>query len=400
MLMTQPLRRRGLSDRQVRALPKRPRRYIVADPELRGHYVRIPPAGPNVFAAVARDPYGKQIWTTLGNTDLLPIEEARDKARAAIKRVKAGLPAIEAPPVKADTFEAVAAGWIKRHVAAKGLRTRDEIERCLDKYVLPHWREREFASIKRSDITRLLDHLEDNHGSRQADIVLSIVRAIANWHASRNDDYTTPFVRGMSRSDPDAARRKRILNDEELRSLWQATGNDAFGRFVRVLLLTAQRLEKVRTLRWSDIDVDGIWHIRSALREKSNAGSLQLPKLALDIIRAQPRLASNEFVFAGQRHRPINDMGANKAALDESCGVIDWRLHDLRRTARSLMSRAGVLSEHAERVLGHVIKGVEGIYDRHTFDAEKADALQRLASLIEIIINPPADNVHALRRRG
>jgi hypothetical protein len=50
-------------------------------------------------------------------------------------------------------------------------------------------------------------------------------------------------------------------------------------------------------------------------------------------------------------------------------------------------------------VLGHAIKGVEGIYDRHRYDVEKADALQRLANLVETIINPPADNVRQLRRR-
>ena len=60
---------------------------------------------------------------------------------------------------------------------------------CLTKYVLPHWREREFESLRRSDVARLLDHVEDNHGRRQADVVLSVVRAIGNWHASRNDDY-------------------------------------------------------------------------------------------------------------------------------------------------------------------------------------------------------------------
>ena len=71
----------------------------------------------------------------------MTIEEARDKARTAIKRVKAGLPPFEAPPTKPDFFEAVAGNWLKRHVEAKGLRTRDEIERVLRVYVLPHWRE-------------------------------------------------------------------------------------------------------------------------------------------------------------------------------------------------------------------------------------------------------------------
>ena len=127
---------------------------------------------------------------------------------------------------------------------------------------------------------------------------------------------------------------------------------------------------------------------------------MKLPKLALDIINAQPKFASNPYVFAGRGNGPINDMATAKAALDAASGVSGWVLHDLRRSARSLMSRADVRPDIAERVLGHAIKGVEGVYDRHRYDAEKADALQRLANLVETIINPPADNVRQLRRRG
>ena len=78
-------------------------------------------------------------------------------------------------------------------------------------------------------------------------------------------------------------------------------------------------------------------------------------------------------------------------------GFKPWVIHDLRRTARSLMSQAGVRPDIAERVLGHAIAGVEGVYDRHHYNDEKSDALNRLAALMERIINPPADNVVALR---
>ena len=76
-----------------------------------------------------------------------------------------------------------------------------------------------------------------------------------------------------------------------------------------------------------------------------------------------------------------------------------WVLHDLRRTARSLMSRAGIRPDISERVLGHVIKGVEGIYDRHAYTEEKAHALRALASLIENITNPPANKVVNIKSR-
>ena len=70
-----------------------------------------------------------------------------------------------------------------------------------------------------------------------------------------------------------------------------------------------------------------------------------------------------------------------------------WRRQDLRRTARSLMSRAGVSSDVAERVLGHALPGVRGVYDRHRYLAEKRAALERLAGLIEQIIAPAVGNV-------
>ena len=123
-------------------------------------------------------------------------------------------------------------------------------------------------------------------------------------------------------------------------------------------------------------------------------GSSCLPANALEIIKRQPRFSSNPYVFAGRGNKHINAWSQSKAALDASLSGVDpWVLHDLRRTARSLMARAGVRPDVAERVMGHVIGGVEGVYDRHSYRDEKADALKRLASLVEIIINPPVGNV-------
>ena len=94
------------------------------------------------------------------------------------------------------------------------------------------------------------------------------------------------------------------------------------------------------------------------------------------------------------------DWVSAKGLLDKRVDIAPWVLHDLRRTARSLMSRAGVRPDIAERVLGHVITGVEGVYDRHQYVDEKRDALARLAKLVERILDPPADNVVELAGRG
>ena len=88
---------------------------------------------------------------------------------------------------------------------------------------------------------------------------------------------------------------------------------------------------------------------------------------------------------------------ALKHAFDQLSGVSGWRLHDLRRTARTLMSRAGVPTDIAKRCLGHVIGGVRGVYDRHQYVEEMRHAFEALvAAQIERIVNPPGDNVVVL----
>jgi integrase len=391
-------RRKSLSDIGIAALKPRSSRYAEPDPELVGHYVRVTPGGAKSFVAVARDPGGKQVWATIGATNLLKVGEAREKAREAIKRIKAGLPPVERPKAKPQTFGGVSSQWLTRHVEAKGLRSEKEIRRLLDVHVLPRWRDREFIGIRRTDVVDLLDTVEDGHSARQADYVLNVVRSIANWYATRHDDYTPPIVRGMRRQDPRAQARARILEDEELRNIWKAAeANGTFGALLRVALLTAQRRTKVVKMRWEDISPAGEWTIPKELREKDTAGSLLLPDTALAIIRERPQLASNPHVFAGRGDGHFFGFSQAKARFDEKLeGVEPWVIHDLRRTARSLMARAGVRPDIAERVMGHVIAGVEGVYDRHSYRDEKADALRRLAGLVETIVNPRVGNVVAL----
>lgn len=382
-------RRKTLSDIGVKGLKPGPTRYVAPDPELPGHYIRVQPSGSKSYVAVARDPLGKQIWATIGPTARLSIEEARSQARDVIKRIRAGED--RAPP---QSFKAVAEQWLKRHVTKNRIRTQAEIERCLTKYVLPTWEARDFTSIRRGDVVALLDVIEDKHGPRQADAVLTIVRSIANWFATRNENYLSPIVRGMNRDDSKSRKRSRILDDDEIRAVWR-TADGTFGAIIQLALLTAQRREKLAALRWDDVTLDGEWRIPAEEREKGSGGVLVLPPMAINIIRAQPRFGTNPFVFAGRGNGHFNGFSPCKRALDSRAKIEPWVIHDLRRTARSLMSRAGVRPDIAERVMGHAIAGVEGVYDRHQYCDEKAEALKRLAALVETIINPPVGNVVA-----
>jgi integrase len=121
-----------------------------------------------------------------------------------------------------------------------------------------------------------------------------------------------------------------------------------------------------------------------------------LSKAALAIIAAQPRIAGSPYVFTSSGKRPIG-FGRCKRDFSERCPVKDWRLHDLRRTARTLLSRAGVDVDVAERCLGHALPGIRATYDHHRFENEMRLAFEKLAAQIEYIVSPPAGEVVSLR---
>jgi integrase len=128
------------------------------------------------------------------------------------------------------------------------------------------------------------------------------------------------------------------------------------------------------------------WIIPSGRMKNKQEFVLPLSKAAKAIVDGTPELGSYVFTFNGRGG--VAGFTVLKRNFDTACGVTGWRLHDLRRTARSLMSRAGVAPDIAERCLAHVISGVRGVYDRHAYHDEKARAFEALASLIERIVNP------------
>ena len=200
----------------------------------------------------------------------------------------------------------------------------------------------------------------------------------------------------MARTSLTERARARILTDDEIRTVWAvAEGQGAFGRLVRFLLLTGARRTEAAAMTWAELD--GSEWILPGSRNKTKLDLLRpLPPMALDVIGVRPSRAV--FVFSNDGAR-LWGFGPRKEAFDkavtaelrkhdpEAKPMPNFVLHDLRRTARSLMSRAGVQTDHAERVLGHVIGGVRGTYDRHEYREEKAAALSALARLVSRLVS-------------
>lgn len=406
---------KGFARTVALAKPHATKRTTLSDPDTRGLFVRITPKGAKTWTIVARNPLGKQVWREIGPVEDFDLETARTKAKEGVARIRRGeepFPEV-VPPKLPDTFKVVSDRFIKLYVKdpKRLLRSAPEIERHFKVHLWPNWGKRPFVDVRRSDIVALLDDISAERGAGEADHVLATISKLCAWYTTRDEDYVSPIVRGMKRTRPSEQARKRTLDDDEIRTVWNAA-TGTFGAFIKLCLLTAQRKAKVAAMRWDDISEDGVWTIPIEPREKGNAGRLRLPPLAMEIISAQPRIEENPYVLAGRGKKHINGFSKARQALDVAIlekrkqaaieagddpeavtNLKHWVIHDLRRTAKSLMARAKVRPDISERVLGHTIKGVEGVYDRFEYFEEKSEALEKLAGLVELIRAPSMTNV-------
>ena len=262
------------------------------------------------------------------------------------------------------------------------LRTERERGRIISRYIVPRIGDRLFADVRRKDVAELLDRIEDESGKPMADGVLKTFRAISKWVQQRDESYNPPLTTGMSRVPKGEGRRKRILADDEIRAVWGVPGQ--YGDFVRLALLTAQRREKLIGLRWDDI-TDGVWTIRTEAAREGQSWQAQVAADCCRDHRCPTEVRWKSICVRRPQQRPhgyVRVGQPTRLQFDKLCGVAGWRVHDARRTARSLMSRAGVQTEIAERVLGHTQGELIEIYDQYDYQAEMADALEKLAALI------------------
>src|SRR5262249_15962238 len=141
-----------------------------------------------------------------------------------------------------------------------------------------------------------------------------------------------------------------------------------------------------------------VWTIPAA-RYKSGLDTLiPLSKAAQILIAGEEN--RGPFVFSANGQRALGGFDDRKSEFDEAAGLpkASYRLHDLRRTPRTPVSRGGVSADIAERCLGHAITGVRGTYDRHEYQREKAQAFEALAAIIARIVDP-TDSVVPMRKR-
>jgi integrase len=170
--------------------------------------------------------------------------------------------------------------------------------------------------------------------------------------------------------------RERTLSDQELLAVWQAAGDDDFGRIVKLLALTGQRRTEVGGMCWSEIDLGGsMWVIPKERAKNKREHKVPLAELALNVIRAVPTVVGRDLLFGARTDRGFTSWNEHKRKLDARLGdqFKAWTLHDLRRTAATRMADIGVPPHVIEEILNHRSghrRGVAGIYNHSRYERE------------------------------
>jgi integrase len=400
----QPMR---LTDKSVAAAKPAARRQEIPDSIVVGLYCVIQPTGQKGWCVRYRYRGRPTKLTLEGRYPEIDLKMARELARKALGRKAEGHdPAREkvlARAAKVDSIESVAQEFLERHVRHNRPRSAKETERLLRLHVLPRWRGRLVYEISRRDVLDMLDCVVDGGAPIGANRVFAVVRKLFNWCISRDILAVSPCS-GIRPPSPERS-RDRVLSDDELRDVLVAADKmgGTFGQLVTLLTLTGQRRDEVARARWEEIDIaNRLWTLPAERVKNNRPHQVPLSDAVIAVLSALPR-GDSPYVLTTYGAAPATGYSKGKKKLDSllPADMPPWRLHDLRRTVASGMARLGVNLPVIEKCLNHVsgsFAGIVGVYQHHSFAAEKAQALQAWGRHVDSLLHPATGTVVNLRR--
>jgi integrase len=362
--------------------------------------------------------HGTQRRLVLGEYPALSLAKARDAAEDARTEIRNGRdPAGERQAARnepTDTVAALVTDYVAKHVRVKQ-RGRVEEERILNVEILTHWKERSVRDITRRDVRALVERIADRGSPIMANRTLAVVRRLLNFGVRHEwvDANPAALIDKPGREQS----RDRVLSDDEIRRLWRLLSRQptteeraAPGRkralgtpddpicpvapplaaAVRMRLLTAQRGGEVIKMRWRDLDLEtGWWTIPAEHSKNGQAHRVPLVREAIVIIEAQRKDGDeDDCVFVGTG-ASVRDRAKKAPSRIARVLNMEFRGHDLRRTAATKMAEAGVPRHHISAVLNHVEGGARAtrVYDRYSYDTEKRIALETWARSLQAIVD-------------
>jgi len=403
-------------------LPEEGRRVELRDSRVPSLCLRMTSSGTATWSVRTRTKDGRQTRPKLGTWPALSIAAARRAALKALGSIETGAdPVGEKREARAARNAKIAAGvtvakrlaeWQASRVADPAAAWSDryaaEVARIAAREIVPKLGTRGLVDTTRADWAGLVA------AKRKAAPAMAsaIYRVLASFlgFAEAAGWIATPLLprKGLATLAPPPAARERVLTDVELLAVWRAADREApkLRCFVRLLILTAARELEVADISAGEVDRDaGRWAIPGS-RTKNGAGytvplaGLALAELATVWPNEEPE--AGHLLLGRNARTGFRGFSRLKARLDAASKVEGWRFHDLRRTARTGMTRLRVPRDHAEAAINHLSgrSKLERTYDRHDFAPEIIAALSTWQGHVAGLVGVAAELVPLTERRA
>ncbi|WP_115738005.1 tyrosine-type recombinase/integrase [Escherichia coli] len=394
-----------LTDTKLKNLKPQDKLYKVSDRD--GLYVAVLTSGTVSFRYDYRI-NGRRETLVIGQygRDGISLAEAREELIAAKKLLKAGQSpaAAKRDGIKkirgAETFAVHTDSYMKHVILADSTRAMKQA--VIDRDILPVLGNKMMAEITTSMVRDLCDRIVERGGRATAVQAREIISSVYRHANDRGHGLFNPAADIKPSSIAIFKPRERTLTPEEIGLFFRTL--DAIGAMgtmkmaLKLVLITMARKGEFTNATWDEIDFKKwTWTIPSDRMKGSRAHVIYLPKQAQDIlVGLQMCAGGSEYLVPGRYNfrKPLSNAALN-SLIDRTVKIINedgehiqgFTVHDMRRTASTLLHEAGYPSDWIEKALAHEQKGVRAVYNKAEYARQRAYMLQQWADMIDSWIN-------------
>lgn len=388
----------ALTDTALKALKPKDKAYTVADE--RGLYVEVFPTGGIVWRYRYRIA-GQREKLTLGKYPALTLKNARIKRDEAAQAA-----AMDKSPAKQKRLAKLAAADATtvaefgerffREIVAKDRQDITIPRRYFDKSIVPAIGLKPVRDVTTEDVRAIIWRKKDEGFDAAAGNIRGVLKRLFDYAMTAGLISGNPVLSLPMRHVHKAKARDRALSPDEIRRFLLAAFESNIRRQFKIglhlILLTMVRKSELLLARWVHVDFEQAeWHIPAEHSKTGKPHIVFLSRQSLALFKELQMLAGgSELVMPGRgsltkpfAHNAINN--ALKIALAGQ-DIPAFTIHDLRRTASTLLHENGWASDVVEKALNHTIGGVRGVYNRAEYESQRREMLQFWADYVEQLL--------------
>ena len=378
----------NFTDAWLRKLKASAKREDFRDKGTRGLQLRSSPSGTKTFSFVFR--LGSRMGrATIGKYPENELRFARSKADEFRKLVAQGIdPRIEKRTKRSEgemTLESMVHEFIEEY-AKKKTKSWKQAESNLRLYLISKHATVPISTITRNHIKTILKELNNQGKKVTANRALAHMSKFFNWLVA--EEYLQYSPADKIEKEYEELEREHVLRDAEIKAIWMAATSLSrpYNAWIKLLLLCGQRRGETASIRRSQI-VDGCWHLSGSDTKNGRPNIIPLSRQAQAIVDLLLEQNGNYLIKTDRiGDKPINGFSKVKRQIDKLSGVTGWRMHDVRRTVSTNLTKLGVDRFILQKILNHTETGATKIYDRYSYMDEKREALQKWADKLDEII--------------